>query len=302
MLALSMIFGGAACSKRDESPRSESVAAARPAAYEARDTAKPAGPGAQGGQNAQGQTVGTSPASAPATDRKVIRNAEITIESGDPRDTARALSNMVERHSGFLASSDAQQTGPSSDATALLVTLVMRVPSAEFVPALEEVRAAGTKVLHERISGQDVTDEYVDLEARLRSYKALEAQLHELLRDAKTVNDALQVHAKLNETRTEIERIEGRRRVIDDKASLSTLTVRVQKVAPLVTASSDGIIGSFKKALGDGVDTSAAIVTGAIRLSGVLIPIALLIFLPMFLVIRFGIRLIQRRSRPSTAS
>ncbi|MFO0659400.1 MAG: DUF4349 domain-containing protein [Polyangiaceae bacterium] len=295
LLALSMIVGGAACSKRDEPSRAHAAAEARPASPTmAHDVLK-----TEDARSPSNSPV--TPAAAPVSDRKVIRNAELTVEANDPREAARILGNLAERHSGFLASSDSQQSGPSNDPTAVSVTLVMRVPSAEFATTLDEIRASGSKVLHERISGQDVTDEFVDVEARLRSYKALEAQLHELLRDAKTVSDAIQVHAKLNETRTEIERLEGRRRVLEDKTSLSTFTVRVQKVAPLVTASSDGIATSFRKALGDGVDTSAAIVTGAIRLTGVLLPVMLLIFLPMGLLLRWAIRFVQRRASTSAA-
>ena len=87
-----------------------------------------------------------------------------------------------------------------------------------------------------KISGQDVSEEYLDLEARLRTKKALEAQFLEIMKQARKVQDALDVQSQLADVRTEIERLEGRRRFLENQAALSTITTTLQMPQPIIAA------------------------------------------------------------------
>ncbi len=73
-----------------------------------------------------------------------------------------------------------------------------------------------------------MTEEYIDLEARIRTQQALEAQFLEIMKGAKEVSDALQVQRELANVRTEIERVEGRRRFLESQTSLSTIKVTLE--------------------------------------------------------------------------
>jgi chromosome segregation ATPase len=73
-----------------------------------------------------------------------------------------------------------------------------------------------------------VTEEYIDLEARLRTQKALEAQFLEIMKQAHKISDALEVQRQIAEVRADIERIEGRRRFLENQSALSTITLMLQ--------------------------------------------------------------------------
>ncbi|MDQ3907283.1 MAG: DUF4349 domain-containing protein, partial [Acidobacteriota bacterium] len=121
---------------------------------------------------------------APVTvvpDRKVIRNAELTIEIESPAEAQRRLASVAESHGGFVVTSESRQDARASGSkSAQIVTLEMRVPSAQFDAVLNAARGVGGHVADEKISGKDVTEEYIDLEARLRAQRALEAQILEI--------------------------------------------------------------------------------------------------------------------------
>jgi hypothetical protein len=227
-----------------------------------------------------------------ATERRVIRNAELSLEAESPAEAQRKATQIAEASGGFVVSSDVRQHGDGGSERTT-INLVLRVPAGRFSAALEELRGVGRHVSREKVSGQDVTEEYLDLEARLRSQRALESQFLEIMKDAKTVKDALEVQRQLGEVRSEIERFEGRRRFLDDRASLSTITLTISDRAPVVAAGRFAFGESVRSAAGDALSVGAGIVSGAIRLVGVLLPVALLIGLPIYLLL--GV--VRRRRR-----
>jgi hypothetical protein len=143
-----------------------------------------------------------------------------------------------------------------------------------------------------------VTEEFIDLEARLRAQRALETQMLEIMKRAQSVSDALEVNARLAQVRGEIERIEGRRRFLENQSSLSTIKITLQPPAPLVAAETAGFFAGVRRAFGDGLDLAASIVLAAVRVVVTLIPVAVLLLLPAALLWRFARR---RLSRPKAA-
>ena len=222
-----------------------------------------------------------------AADRKIIRNADLTIETESPTEGLRKITSIAEGHGGFVVTSEVKHndaTGQSKPTQT--VTVVARVPSSRFSEALEQIRSVGNRVIQEKVSGQDVSEEYLDIEARIRTKKALEAQFLEIMKQARKVSDALEVQTQLAEVRTEIERFEGRRRFLENQSALSTITTTLQMPAPLVAATTTGFSQSIKQAFGDAVDTAASIILFVIQAVIVLIPIVLLVGLPAWIVWR----------------
>ena len=224
-----------------------------------------------------------------AMDRKIIRNAELELQLDDPESTEHSIESIAELLGGFVVNNQMKQSTVESQPN-VSITVTIRVPSTRFNDAMSRIRALPGHVLQEKVTGQDVTEEYIDLEARIRSKKALEAQFMEIMKQAKKVSDALEVQSQLGDVRTEIERLEGRRRFLENQASLSTITVTLEKTAPVVTATKAGISETFKQAFGDTVDVGVAIVMGIIRIVGIMIPILVLIVLPLYIVFRLFIR------------
>jgi hypothetical protein len=251
--------------------------------------------GQQGGQQQQGQERGqrrdvslTATSSAQAFDRKIIRNAELEIELDSPEGAQRQLTAIAETQGGFVVTSESKiNDARTAAAPGRFVTIVMRVPSAQFNTAIEKIRAVGGRILQEKHSGQDVTEEYIDLEARIRTQKALETQMIEILKRAGKISDALEVQNQIATVRTEIERLEGRRRFLENQSALSTINVTLHTPAPVVIATTaHGFWHEIKQAFGNGIDLASNITLGVIQFVIMLIPILLLIVLPLWLIWR----------------
>ena len=224
-----------------------------------------------------------------AIERKVIRNADMTLELASPTDGLRKITSIAEARGGFVVTSDAtQRNGEDQLKPETVVKMVLRVPAAQFDATLNEIRGIGNNAPQVKITGQDVTEEYIDLEARIRTKKALEAQFLEIMKRANGVSEALEVQTQLATVRTEIEQLEGRRRYLESQTSLSTITVTLQP--PATTISTTGFIGNLKSAFRDGVDIAASILLFLIRLILALLPIVLIIFLPLGFLARYFIR------------
>ncbi|HEV2762781.1 MAG TPA: DUF4349 domain-containing protein [Pyrinomonadaceae bacterium] len=234
---------------------------------------------------------------APAvTERRIIRNAALTVDVENPVEGQRKIASAAEQFGGYVVTSDSRLQSRAGDAKSFeVVTVEVRVPFQQFDAMLGAIRGVGGRVREEKITGQDVTEEYVDLEARVRSQKALEAQIMEIMKRANDVSDALEVQSQLAAVRTEIERLEGRRRFLENQSSLSTIKVTLQPPSPFVEASTTGFMAEVKDAFGDGFDFGAALLLGLIRVVIALVPVVLFIFLPFGLLARYLLRRYRRR-------
>jgi len=228
---------------------------------------------------------------AEAMNRKILRNAELTLEVSDPGTAQRKITSIAESLGGFVVLSESKQR-QSEGKQDLVVNVVVRIPAQQFDAALNEIRSQGTSVIQEKATGQDVTEEYIDLEARIRTQKALELQFLEIMKQANKVADALEVQRQIADVRTEIEKLEGRKRFLENRATLSTITVNLQTPTPIVVSTS-GFGRNIREAVADSITVAGAIVLFLIRFVIVMIPILVLIILPGALLARF----IYRRSK-----
>src|SRR5204862_419845 len=145
------------------------------------------------------------------------------------------------KHGGFVVNSESRRNdGNLQTAPKTTITIVARVPASKFIQAVEEIQQTGSRVVHSKETGQDVTEEFIDLEAHIRAKRALELQFLEIMKRAQKVSDALEVQTQLAEVRGEIEQMEGRRRFLENQAALSTITVTLQTPTPIVAATTGG--------------------------------------------------------------
>jgi hypothetical protein len=301
MLALAALTGCAAGSQRASQPLSSSTSTSTAPQQNADATAS--GGGGDIAMKAVSLERTEDPAAPPQganpapVERKIIRNATLTLEVEQPSKAMQRIASVAESRGGFVVTSDSrQQTGANGGHAYEVITVEMRVPAAQFDAALADIRAAGGNVTAQKITGKDVTEEYIDLEARLRTQRALEAQLLEIMKNAHAVSDAISVQSELAKVRTEIERVEGRRRFLENQSSLSTITVTLQPPAPLIGTT--GFFHSIGTAFGEGVDIAATITLFFIRLLLALIPVAIFLGLPAYFILRFLVRRMRARPAP----
>ena len=243
---------------------------------------------------AQAEIV-TDEVAVAATDRKIIRNADITIEVGSTPEAQHRVTSIAETHGGFVVTSESKQR-ENIDPSQRTVDfkLVVRIPFDQFGVALDEIRKLASNIPEEKTNGQDVTEEFIDLEARIKTQKALELQFMEIMRQATKIADALEVQSKLADVRTEIEKLEGRKRFLENRSSLATITVNIQAPKPAIATTPTGFRHSLREAASDGIDLASGMVLFFVRLVIVLLPVLVLVGLPSALIVRYVIRRMKR--------
>ena len=232
---------------------------------------------------------------AEAAERKIIRNADITIEVPSTTDAQHRITSIAEAHSGFVVTSEAKQRESNDPAQRTLdIKLVVRVPSNQFGSAFDEIRKLAGNTPEEQVNSQDVTEDFIDLEARIKTQKALEAQFLEIMRGANKIADALEVQRQLAEVRTDIEKLEGRKRFLENRSSLSTINVNILAPKPMLAVTENGFRHSLREAVSDSVSMATDIALFFARFVIMMVPISLLILLPAGLVVRYLMRRAKR--------
>jgi len=295
LLLLAVMFTSTACSRGESNLRAPDPQQTAQSADKL-SGAVDAEPQSRSGQF---QDVGLSNAdaaqtAAAAADRKIIKNAELTIEVTSPAEAQRSVASIAETHGGFVVTSETKQSEHSDPAKRTLeVKLTARVPANQFDATVGAIEKLATSVVHQNISGNDVTEEFIDLEARIRTQKALELQFLQIMKQAGKITDALEVQRQIAEVRTDIEKLEGRKRFLENRASLSTISVNI-RTPVVIVVSTTGFGRNLREAVSDSVDVASAIVLFFTRFVIVMIPIALLIILPMALLTLFFVRRARR--------
>lgn len=229
-----------------------------------------------------------------SSNRKIIKDAELTMEVDSPIDTQSRVTSIVEAHGGFVVTSQSTQRSSDDPGQRVIdVSLVIRVPSNQFGPTRDEILSLSKNVLDKKTTGQDVTEEFIDLEARIKTQLALEAQFIEIMKQAHKVEDALEVQRQIAEVRTQIEKLEGRKRFLENRSSLSTITVNL-KAPNTVLVSPTGFGREIKEAASESVTIGREIILFLIRFVIVMIPIFLFVLLPIGLVARVLVRRARR--------
>jgi len=161
------------------------------------------------------------PAAGSAT--RVVKTGSIDLEvSKDAFATVTSrLSSLVTGAGGFVSASSTVESGDVPTGT-----VTPRMPSAAFDDVLARVRSLG-RVMQVSSKGEDVTAQYVDLDARISALTASRQQYETLLRKATTIADILNVQQRITDLQTQIEQLQGQQRVLQDQSSLATLEVHL---------------------------------------------------------------------------
>lgn len=212
-----------------------------------------------------------STAAAPATPEigpNVIKTAELKLEvpKDEFRDAVTKATGAASSFGGFVLTTDVSETRSG--------TIILRVPAENFDSVLGDLRSLGD-LKGETISGRDVSEEFVDLQARLRNLEVQETVLLRLMDRAQTVSATIKVQRELSGVQMEIERLRGRIRFLDDQTSFSTITVNLVR-ADLAPPEPAGALG---RAWENAKDTFVAVVSGVVVGAGFVLPVAFLLAL-----------------------
>ena len=229
-----------------------------------------------------------------AADRKIIRNADITMEVESTTDAQHQVTTIAESHGGFVVTSEAKQRENIDPSKRTVdIKLVARIPADRFGVALDQIKKLAGNLPEANVNGQDVTEDFIDLEARIKTEKALELQFLDIMKQADTVQEAMEVQRQIAGVRTDIEKLEGRKRFLENRSSLSTITVNIQ--APKVIAvNPTGVGHSVRDAVSDSLELATGMFVFFVRTVIVMMPILIFVVLPAGLVLRYAWRRAKR--------
>ena len=163
--------------------------------------------------------------------RSVILTANISMKASDPWATADQAQSVAVGLGGDVIGLNESGTQDNRSAS-----LTIRVPSQQFTEALRRLRALDVEVVSSTVNGQDVSDQFVDLKARLAAKQAEEQRYLALLaRPDNKIDDILKIDAVLGTVRTQIEQLQGQVNSIDKRTQFSTITVAISPVAAIVS-------------------------------------------------------------------
>jgi Domain of unknown function (DUF4349) len=237
------------------------------------------------------QPAGDRDSSLPSLGPRVIQTASVSLSvpSNEFEDVVDRARTIATGFGGFVVGSSASQ-GP--DRRLVRGTLVLRIPERSYAQAMRGIAALGRVEARDE-SGQDVSQEFVDLEARARHLEAVERQLLGLLDEADTVASALAVQSELNNVQLELEQVRGRLRYLEDQVSFATISLAIhERQAALVDDDEPawGIVGAWRTAAHGFVTVVGWILVAAATIA----PVVLLLLLALL-----GGRFALRRTMPA---
>ena len=231
-----------------------------------------------------------------ALERIVIRNANLVIVVEDPSASASSITQLAEQMGGYVVSLNVYQSTYGDGIPATYGSITIRVPAERLDEALNEIKEGTVEVRSENISGQDVTQEYTDLQSQLRNLEIAEEELREIMGSLTKAEDVLRVYENLRQVRQEIEIIKGRMQYFEQSARLSAISI---ELLPDIVSQPLQIgrwqpEGTAKEALQSLIKALQWLANTTIWFVILVLPVLLLLSLP-FWVIRWII--IRRRAR-----
>jgi outer membrane murein-binding lipoprotein Lpp len=242
----SIILAGCASSKASESgaPLSKEANTVQDASKVVEAAQTTAAGTAQGEQAAQ-QDQNQSGSNLPVIQPKIIKSAAASIEvaKGTFEENMVKVTKIAELMGGYVSNTESY-----SDADGKLTSgrIVIRVPGEKFNTAIDEIKKAG-ELKSISISGQDVTQEYVDLGSRLKNFEAQEKVLLDLMNKSTNVKDSIEVQKELSNVQGEMEVIKGRMNYLDNMVGFSTIDVIVAEPAVAPPVQGGGFVNAIKR-------------------------------------------------------
>ncbi len=234
-----------------------------------------------------GDTGETSTTSVGETQsRMIIYNAELNLVVQDSQATQEEIVKKAAELGGYVSNSSSYLY--SEDL--LRITLTMRVPAENFDAAMAILRTMALEVTSESIGSEDVTQEYVDLESRLKALDAKAARLEELMDEAEDTEAVLAVYEQLSATQIDIEQTKGRMQYLERMSAMATITISLtpDEMSRPIEVAGWRPTGTVKRAFEAGINAFQVLVDALIWI----VVWGLLVLGPVLLVLFVFIKLL----------
>lgn len=221
------------------------------------------------------------------SERKTITSVEMSIEVDNASRTVDYIITMTTAAGGYVSSSSVYDL--SYDSTPRQEGYVtVRIPSENYTAFVKDIENLGD-LSSKSITGTDVTEEYIDLEARLNNLQKQEKRLTEILNMSNTVEEVLSVEQELERVRGEIDSLTGRLQYLDNRIDLATINIRVTEPTPITHS------WGMRDALSSSVQGFVSTVRAMVILVGYLLPIAIVLSVLITIVFVIGRQVHRKR-------
>ncbi|WP_435858518.1 DUF4349 domain-containing protein [Streptomyces pathocidini] len=282
---------------------SDSSGAAEKPAIARQDGAAPGDGSREGAAAADGKAAppntgtgrtGTGSAPKLAAPSHIIRTATLTVRVKDVPTALTTARTAAENAGGYVGDETTDRDGSGHEQS----RVVLRVPQAEYDSVLEALSGTG-ELIERKVNAQDVTDQVVDVESRVKSQRASVARVRELMDQATQLSDVVTLEGELSNRQAELEALEAQLKSLEERASMSTITLVLSETTPRAKPKEDEDPG-FLDALEGGWDAFVATVRWIAVVIGAVLPFAVAFALLALIGRAVRSRLPRRGSAPET--
>ena len=178
------------------------------------------------------------------SDRKVMYTANLEVEVESFQKSYQTIESKAEEIEGYVVESNRHE---NEEDESINGQVTVRVPQEKFQEFIMSVEEESHNVLDSSTSGEDVTEEYVDLESRLASKEKVEKRLESFMDEAEKTEDLLDISKDLEEIQTDIEDIKGQMKYLENKTDLATVTIQLQEIDAGISSTGKDDLNTWEK-------------------------------------------------------
>jgi len=238
------------------------------------------------------------------SNRMIVKNADVRLMVKDTDVAIDRATQIIADAGGYIVSSRVWYQDYYGN-NLKYATVTVGIPVDQFERALVRLRDLAVRVVDETATGDDVTEQYVDLQSELTNLEATRARIQEFLKDAQTVDEALRINQELANIESQIEQIKGRMNYLSDRSSYSTITINFEPEFPVLTATptvtpnptATPVPWNPGQTFDDATDTVTILYRGIADLLIWVVVVVLPILLPPALIVWGLWKLMNRRSK-----
>lgn len=179
--------------------------------------------------------------------QKIIKTADVRFQVKNLAKSIAKIQAMIRKHEGYVSSAKQDR-----QYNRLQSKIIVRVESDKFEDLLDEMVHEATFIDYKNVKADDVTEEFVDIQSRLKTKRAVEKRYLEILEKAKSIEEILKVENQLRVIREEIEAKEGRLKLLVDQINYSTISMEIYQRVATAEAPSDGFFTKMGRGLASG--------------------------------------------------
>lgn len=240
------------------------------------------------------ETVPAGGAVSVSADKKIIKNGNLNLKVNSVDKASENIAKIAKDNGGGVFSSNVYNRNNVKNGT-----VIIKVPVANFEKTFSEIKKVAALVVQESTSGQDVTEEYVDLQAQLKNKQAEEQQFVQILGQAQKIQDILDVTQQLSRVRGEIERLQGQLKYLSSQTDMASITVNLSEDSNITIADSWRPWQVIKDAVNSLIKKAQGFINFAIVLIIAVIPVVALYLLLAYIIYRIGRKIYFKFKKPT---